>query len=566
MRDNLPPRSKAVSPKKTDVKVLLLYAVFAVLLVVTLSHKMAYFQDEILSYCLANNNEVEVKMDYLAKNVIGNETKMKIMQGVPYIPASSAFARVTSVPADGRFNFANVWKNQADDTHPPLFYLLLHIVCSFFPGVFSKWFAGIINIVFALGILFVSRKLVRQLTDNSFILTVVSLMFVFSSAMLNSAACLRMYVMATFFVTLQTYLFLKQSDKPVTREFCVKIAVVTFLGTLTHYYCIFYIVLLSIVFGIQRLKGKDYKGLAYFSAAQISGGLAACIVFPAVLAHIFHGARGTSEFMPNVMRLSDYHLRLSVYWQAVNGELFGNMLWVMAFVLIISVGWNYLRVKKNIKEETVSALPVEKYILALVPPVCYFFLTAKLTPILTKGVYGDIKYMYPIFAVVLCVISASVFSALAILLSGKAAKILTVFLALCVTAGSCFCTDWDSRFLYREYKQQLFIQQLYSDADCLCFYINLIPKDMYYLSHYRSLATFPAEAFRENAGRLRSILADGRTNKLVICIARQNGINTDLFMAQLNPELQKYNITRTPLGRSEGDEDGNIYHLERISY
>ena len=158
----------------------------------------------------------------------------------------------------------------------------------------------------------------------------------FSSAMLNSFACLRMYVMATFFVTLQTYLFLKQTDQEITRKFCVKIAVVTFLGALTHYYCVFYMVLLSIVFGIQRLCHRDWKGTACFSVAQICGGLAACAVFPAIYTHIFHGARGTSEFMPNAMSMADYPLRLTAYWQVISGDLFGKMLLLFAFAIKLS--------------------------------------------------------------------------------------------------------------------------------------------------------------------------------------------------------------------------------------
>ncbi len=552
---------------KGRISVICLYAVFMFLIIFTLSHKIAYFQDEFLSYCLANNNEVEVKMNYLAKNVIGNETRMKIMPSVPYIPASSAFARVNAVPHGGSFNYANVWKNQADDTHPPLYYTLLHTICSFFPGTFSMWFAGAINLLFALGILFISRKLVRQLTDSRFILSTVSLMLVFSSAMLNSFACLRMYVMATFFVTLQTYLFLKQTDQKITRQFCLRIAVVTFLGALTHYYCVFYMVLLSSVFGIMLLKARDFKGLAHFSAAQIGGGIVACVVFPAIYTHIFHGARGTSEFMPNAMSMTDYPLRLAAYWQVISADLFGKMLPLFVATIIFAVAYiRFVKKDETALKEKCAVLPLKKYVLTLIATALYFLIVSKLTPILNEGVYGDIKYMYPIFAVVLCVVSTAVFVALGRLLSDKAAKVLTVTLALCVTVGSWFCTDWNSRFLYREYKQQLFIQQLYSDADCLCFYINLIPKDMYYLSHYRSLMIFPAEVFSENVDKLRALLSDQRTNKLVICIARQNGINTDLFLAQLNPELQKYNITRTPLGRSEGDEDGNIYHLERNSY
>ncbi len=565
MKEDIPAQTGTISSKRIDAKAVMLYAVFAFLVIFTISHKMAYFQDEILSYCLANNNEVEVTMNHLSKNTIGNETKMKVMQNYAYVPASSAFARLTSVPADGRFNFANVWKNQADDTHPPLFYLLLHIICSFFPGVFSKWFAGAINILFSLGILYAARKLVSQLTDNKFILAAVSLMLVFSSAILNSAACFRMYIMATFFVTLQTALFLQQTDKPVTGKFCLKIAAVTFFGTLTHYYCIFYIVLLSAIFGIQRLYDKDFKGTVCFSAAQFCGGLAACAVFPAVLTHIFHGARGTSEFMPNVMLMADYPQRLSAYWQVVSGDLFGKILPAFAAVSFIAVIYGNMQSKNNKHEKCEkAALPLQKYILASVPAICYFFIIAKLTPILTEGVFGDIKYMYPIFAVLLCIVSATAFILSDRFFSKNSAKCLTVILALSVIAGSWFCTDWNSRFLYREYQQQLFTQQFFSDSDCYCFYVNLIPKDVFYLSPYRSLTVMPLQEFNPKA--VKAVLADERTNKLVICISRQNGINTDAVIAQLYPELNAYNISRTPLGRSEADEDGSIYHLQRAGY
>ena len=38
-----------------------------------------------------------------------------------------------------RFDYASVYYNQTQDVHPPLFYFLLHTVCSLFPGSFTKW-------------------------------------------------------------------------------------------------------------------------------------------------------------------------------------------------------------------------------------------------------------------------------------------------------------------------------------------------------------------------------------------------------------------------------------------
>ncbi len=53
-----------------------------------------------------------------------------------------------AVKKNERFDYRKVWKNQKNDVHPPIYYILLHTICSFFPGKFSWWYAGSINIFF----------------------------------------------------------------------------------------------------------------------------------------------------------------------------------------------------------------------------------------------------------------------------------------------------------------------------------------------------------------------------------------------------------------------------------
>lgn len=55
-----------------------------------------------------------------------------------------------AVSPENTFNYASVYYNQRGDVHPPLFYILLHTVCSVFQGSFSKWFGLGINILFML--------------------------------------------------------------------------------------------------------------------------------------------------------------------------------------------------------------------------------------------------------------------------------------------------------------------------------------------------------------------------------------------------------------------------------
>ena len=64
---------------------------------------------------------------------------------------------------DDRFDYAQVYENQIiDASHPPLYYALVHTVCSFFPGVFSKWLAYSINVLAMAGILIMLYKIGRH--------------------------------------------------------------------------------------------------------------------------------------------------------------------------------------------------------------------------------------------------------------------------------------------------------------------------------------------------------------------------------------------------------------------
>lgn len=53
-----------------------------------------------------------------------------------------------TVQQEYAFNYKSVFYNQAQDVHPPLYYVIIHTISSFFPGTYSKWFAIIPNMMF----------------------------------------------------------------------------------------------------------------------------------------------------------------------------------------------------------------------------------------------------------------------------------------------------------------------------------------------------------------------------------------------------------------------------------
>lgn len=151
------------------------YVIFTLFMVIVLFNKTNYNIDEIFSYGLANNM---------------NGMVMNFEDGLSYIPAQAPWLSYMTVSNGSQFELPHIWINQAEDVHPPFYYLLLHIVCSFFPGKFSIWFAGGINIVFALLTLWVLRRLAYELTDCHYTVGIVSLYFAISAGILSSVSFL----------------------------------------------------------------------------------------------------------------------------------------------------------------------------------------------------------------------------------------------------------------------------------------------------------------------------------------------------------------------------------------
>lgn len=541
-----------ISAPKKNYGAVFIYLLFFALLVFTISQKCYYHPNEHCMHITANKYADAVPTPsgdaaYIFKGPSANADTM---------------VKTLSVELGHSFDFANAWHNMVNDCHPPLYTLLLHFVCSFFPGVFSKWFAGSINICFMLLILFVIRNFVRVFTDSKFILTAVSLVVACSSALCNAAAFFRMYTAAMFWITLNTYLFVRQAGKTVTNKFCGQIFAVTLLGSMTHYYCAFYAVLLSCVYTVQLLLDREYKSLAKFCSAQLFAAVTMLLIYPSVIKHLFHSSRAV-ESLSNAGSATDYSARLLRCGKIMNNELFGGMLIVFVILAIVLCIYEYKfkpEKKADLQGENASNLAVKRCSLIFIPIVCYFLIVSKTAHIQVVDFFqeGFSRYFHPIFAVSLAGVLTFVFTKLTVLAKPKAAKITVILLSVMVIAGSFFCTNWDMDFVYRGFMQNQSIRDAYADADCICFTaigINFCEECEF--AGYKSLTWLPLNFDYTKLDNVNF------GSKLVVCI-QNPGYNTDETMQKILPHLRGFNVTyRVPLFLEWGTK-GMLYYLDRI--
>ncbi|MBP3918124.1 MAG: hypothetical protein J6I50_02995 [Clostridia bacterium] len=443
----------------------LYYGLFLCLTVIVIALKANYHVDEIYSYGLSNHRDGITISFYERKT---------------YEDAAEPYMHYLTANENHRFDYANVWENQKNDVHPPLYYALLHTISSIFPGTFSRFYAGAINIVFALLTLYFLRKIIKRITDDTSVLCAVSLLFVLLPGILSVVSFLRMYVMAMFFVTLISWYFLCAFDwqgngtdevPPFgdSWHFGAKLYFAAVLGALTHYYCIVYTVLISLVYCAVCLRRRQYRSIGILAVSGAAAAVTAYAIFPAMIDHVFSGYRGKESIGNLGGTWQEFIDRVTNLFSGVSRELSGGMfVYLLVFVLFCAGIRLFLRDKHGEPFVFVSAWDdaqkqtVSKCLFLLVPCAGYFLLISKM------AVYMQTRYMFPIYAVTVAAVFTPVFAWVKHALPKKAA--LPVLAAVLTLVSVRAWEESGVQFLYREDAAYLAACEAYADVDCLYVY------------------------------------------------------------------------------------------------
>ena len=244
--------------QRDRIILIILSAVFIALAAFVLGNKTNLHGDEVFTYGLSNHPYIHT-------------FNIKAEEGTVYTPADILWNEYMQVQPGHQFDYRNVWKNQEADVHPPLYYALVHTISSFFPGQYSVWFAGSVNVVFGVLLIFCAFFLSMEIFGKKIYAFLTTVFFMCSAGMLSSVSYLRMYVMAMFWCCLATYLLVRYFREGGSKKFYRRLYAVTTLGILTHYYFLIYLFFLACVFCVILLTEKQYKNIGKFCAAVGSG-------------------------------------------------------------------------------------------------------------------------------------------------------------------------------------------------------------------------------------------------------------------------------------------------------
>ncbi|MBQ0027101.1 MAG: hypothetical protein KBS96_00720 [Lachnospiraceae bacterium] len=305
---------------------------------------------------------------------------------------------------DGKeFEYGMVTLMQTYDVHPPLYYYVLHTVCSFSRNVFSLWQGLGINLFFFFITILMVWKISDLITDgNQHINLFTVSLFGFSPAIISGVTFIRMYMMLTFLCMVSFYIHVKAlKDKSYNwKNLYIPVLITTFLGFMTHYYFAVFMFFVAAYMTLNLFIKKDTRRQSIlYATSVIAGMLLVVAVYPSCLRHIFRGYRGT-EAMGAFFDMANLKERAGLFVGLLQEYVLCNMFYIVALAIIL-LGVTYHYKKKG-------SLRFDKAILGLTITVTAGYFLVVLKTALTNAEEA-IRYEMPIYGLLILLMVIAVF-------------------------------------------------------------------------------------------------------------------------------------------------------------
>lgn len=384
------------------------------------------------------------------------------------------------------FQYGLVKLVQSWDVHPPVYYWVLHTICSLFPGQFSKWFGLSINLA-AFGIsIFLLRILALKVTKGDERITwLVCLFYGFTPAVMSSVVFIRMYAMLTVFVYLCAILHMKalgNSRLPFVK-FLLPLMIVTYLGFLTQYYYFIFLFFMAAAFCIYLLwKDRNLINCIRYACSVAAAFILAYLTYPACLGQMFRGQRG-AQAANSFFDLSNTWMRLTFFRNLLDEYVFGKMLPVLLLIVLCMFLYIFRKKGGRVRSSAVSEEKNVGYWLLFVSVIGYFLAVSKTALLLGNT---SVRYQMPIYGMVVLLLFEGIAgmgkvcfketdlkeSNLKLLKGKKKNLVIAVLAILCLLVDAAGLISGRVVFLYPEAEEQCtFAKEMAKrEVPVVCFY------------------------------------------------------------------------------------------------
>ena len=385
--------------KKIEIVVISIIIILQTLIYIFVGTKKSYIHmDEAYSMGLASYDRVEIQ---------DNEDFYNTWHSKEY------YEDYISVQENEKGRYAQVYENQKNDVHPPLYYLFLRIAMGFSKNGYSKWSGIVVNIIIFIGITLLTYLILQELLKNekyskekSAILALISAI---TMASLTNVIYIRMYALSTFNIMLTTFLHMKLIKcGKINSKLLICIGLSALFGSLTHYYYLFFLAMMYLIFAIKFAKEKNWENLGFYTLTMVIAAIISLAIFPYSINHMFFGYRGQGV-IDKFKDISMFFENIKNYLAKVNRFCFNGI--GFGILLLEICAYIYLKMRKIILKNTKKDLIendkcLDKYEVVqnkehlykckiiLAPTLFYFLLVAVASP------WIELRYIMPICSLI----------------------------------------------------------------------------------------------------------------------------------------------------------------------
>ncbi len=321
------------------------YCLLALIIIVQLAittytfvfEKECVHSDEIWSYGLANS--YYQPFIYMRDGVFIEDQQPEDDINIRQWTTGETFNDYITVQPGEQFRYDSVYHNQTLDHHPPLYYFLLHTVCSFFPNTFSYWFAFFLSCIFLVFTQIFLFKLIRSMTDSENIALCGCLLYGAGMGALSTFIFLRQYSLLTMLTVMYTYFCQKlyRSDFDLKKNL-PPVLITAFAAFMTHYYAIAYIGIFTACICIYLICRKKFKKMFVFGLSTSAVLGLFLFLYPAALDHFGYSLFENKilPFYAQTLKLASFVTRYNIGIKiSMYSHPTKNIIFAIVFSLIV---------------------------------------------------------------------------------------------------------------------------------------------------------------------------------------------------------------------------------------
>lgn len=426
-------------------------------------NKKYFYEDEVLSYTLANSR---------------HGAYFNLQDGTWYSGAD--LYSWTYVEKGHGFDLAQTIENQKMDTNPPIYAILLHIASSLSAGDFSKW-AGIGPNLACYIIVFILLAMTcnELFPDRPLWAVLICLIFGMTAGVVSLAVFIRMYMLLMIPTTACILWHIRAIRGNTSIYSWPSLVVVTYLGTMTHYFYLVFTFFCAIYLCIYRLLQRDRKTILKYIGSMAVSACLVLLTWSRAIWQLFSEDTAKDALSQDVT-LSGTVAKIREMIRAIDSDIFGDRLkWVILAVGIYAI---YLLVKDRRKLKNAFRPRIELAFISIVN-ILFILTISAITP------YLNIRYISPAFPfiIILTVLTLEQVANAAL----RSPLLGSVLIALFII--------WPEITILRggltDVNRQIIAKQASKHADDLCLFGSGIPpeENVFELGKYKNIYVYNGE-------------------------------------------------------------------------